>query len=98
MSLATGRDIALMYFILIAFVAGTVPLAALFLAVTGLRLLRRRMMPYIHLTQFYFSRIERIVGRMSKRVAEPFIVSAGFIEQVRSITARFAAIFKNGGM
>ena len=45
MSLANGRDLALMYFILIALGVTLMPGVLLFLAVRGLRLLRRRMLP-----------------------------------------------------
>src|SRR5574341_128231 len=93
MTLASGRDLALIYFILIGVVIALIPLAVFALAIKGLRVGRRRMMPYVHLAQFYAARIARGTNRGSERITKPFIVAAGVAQRVRTFTALFAERF-----
>lgn len=93
MTLATGRDLALIYFIVISFVAALVPLVAFGAAVYGLRLGRRRMMPYIHLAQFYAARIARGTSRGSERITRPFILAEGVVGRISTFASHLAGKF-----
>lgn len=95
MSLANGRDLALMYFILIALGVTLMPGVLLFLAVRGLRLLRRRMLPYVHLAQFYSRRIAWATDQGSRKIAGPFVAAAGVAAQVQYLGGRLMKIFKH---
>ncbi len=94
MTLASGRDLALIYFIIPALIISAVPMVALFFAVKGLRIGRRRMMPYIHLAQFYASRVNRMTHRASNAVARPFIVASGIRRQVSNAASQIKAFFR----
>lgn len=93
MSLEFPRNIALIYFILIAIGACLAPGAALFFAVKGLRILKRRGLPYVHLTQFYFRRVERITHHASRVVAAPLIAAAGVSARIESTASRIGKLF-----
>ena len=93
MSLDGLRNISLIYFILIAFGAGVMPGAVLFFAIKGLRILKRRGLPYIHLTQFYFRRVERMTHRASRWIASPFIIAAGVGARIESTASRIGKLF-----
>ena len=93
MNLDFLRNIALIYFILIAFGACLAPGVALFFAVKGLRILKRRGLPYTHLTQFYFRRVTRITQRASRAVAAPIIVAAAVGTRIESTAIRIGKLF-----
>jgi len=93
MSLDSLRNISLIYFMLIATGAMVAPGAALFFAIKGLRILKRRGLPYIHLTQFYFRRIERITYRSSRWITSPFFFAAGVGARIESTASRIGKLF-----
>jgi UPF0716 family protein affecting phage T7 exclusion len=93
MSLDGLRNISLIYFILIAIGLGLTPGVALFFAIKGLRILRRRGLPYVHLTQFYFRRVERLTNRASRWIASPFIFAAGVRARIESTAGRLGKLF-----
>ncbi len=95
MSLATGRDLALMYFILIGIGVTLMPGIVLYLAVRGLRFLRRRMLPYIHLAQFYSRRVAFAASQASRVVVSPFIAGAALIAQMQYYGNRLAKMFRH---
>ncbi|MBI5880063.1 MAG: hypothetical protein HZB53_20630 [Chloroflexi bacterium] len=94
MTIASARDLALIYFIIPSLIISAMPLIALYFAVRGLRIGRRRMMPYVHLAQFYASRIARLTHRTSERVAQPFVVAAGIGSQIENIAMQFIAFIR----
>jgi hypothetical protein len=98
MSLENLRNLALIYFIMIAIGASLAPGAVLFLAVKGLRLLKRRGLPYIHLTQFYFRRVERMTRRASRWVVSPIIVAGGLVARAESTVDRIGRLFSRKGV
>lgn len=93
MTLADGRDLALMSFMLMAFAMVLAQGVILFFLIRGLRLLRRRAMPYIHLTQYYFSRVARATEHGSQLVVMPFVQAAGIAARVRHYGKQAANIF-----
>jgi hypothetical protein len=95
MSLESLRNVALIYFMLIAIVACLAPGVALFFANKGLRLLKRRGLPYMHLTQFYFRRIERVTQRAARWVVSPIIVIGGVTARAESTAARISRLFSH---
>lgn len=95
MTIASGRDLALIYFIIPSLIVAALPLVALYFSVRGLRLGRRRLMPYIHLAQYWAARIERLTRTASDRVAQPFITAAGFGRQAETVLAQMAAFIRN---
>jgi hypothetical protein len=92
-SLDSLRNLSLIYFILIAFGAMLAPGAALFFAVKGLRILKRRGLPYVHLVQFYFRRIERMTYRASRWITSPFIFAAGVGARIENTASRIGKLF-----
>jgi hypothetical protein len=94
MTIASGRDLALIYFMIPAIIVSALPLVALFFAVKGLRIGRRKMMPYIHLAQFYANRVSRMTHRASDAVARPFIVVSGIGRQVSNVTSQIKAFIQ----
>ena len=95
MTLANGRDLALLMFITAGLFAALAPGVALFFAVKGLRILKRKMLPYIHRTQFYFQRAERITERASHIAVKPIITTAGAVAQARYMANWLVALLWN---
>ncbi|MEP7198910.1 MAG: hypothetical protein ABI874_03750 [Chloroflexota bacterium] len=94
MSLADGRDIALLLFMFMAFAVVLVQGVLLFFIIRGLRLGRRKAMPYVHLAQYYFSRIARATERGSQAIAAPFVAAAGLAARVEHHGKQFVNIFQ----
>lgn len=94
MTLASGRDLALIYFMIPAIIVSAMPLVALFFAVKGLRIGRRRMMPYIHLAQFWASRMSRMTHRASDAVARPFVVASGIGRQLSNVASQVKSFIR----
>ena len=93
MGLENPRNIALIYFILIAMGTCVAPGIALFFAAKGLRILKRRGLPYIHLAQFYARRVERLTERGSRAVASPFVAVAAVSARVTGTANRIEKLF-----
>lgn len=94
MSLADGRNLALMYFILIAIGAALGPGILLFFAIKGLRILKRKIVPYFHQIRFFFYRVGRTVDRASYMVAQPIIATASAVERMKFYLNRIANLFR----
>ncbi len=76
MSLADGRNVALMYFLVIAIGVTLGPGVAFFFAIKGLRIVRRKIVPYIRRIQSYVRRVERATDRASLVVAQPILLTS----------------------
>lgn len=95
MSLADGRNIALCMFMSGAIGVVLLPGVALFFAIKGLRILKRKMVPYIHQFRFYLYRIERAVDRGSRAAVKPIVVTAATTEQIKFYMNRVFSILSN---
>jgi hypothetical protein len=71
--LATGRDIALIYFICIAFIITLAPGALLGGMIYGLRLAKRKSIPYIKLIQRYAQRTADKTDEIATLTVRPII-------------------------
>jgi hypothetical protein len=74
--LATGRDIALIYFICIAFIITLVPGALLGGMAYGLRYAKRKSTPYIKLIQHYARRTADKTDAIATLAVRPVIKTA----------------------
>jgi hypothetical protein len=83
MTLADARNLALCYFIIVAIPAVLLPGIILFLLSKGISILKRRMLPYVHLTQFYSWRVAFYTDRASRTIVTPILFVGGGAERVR---------------
>jgi len=94
MTIASGRDLALIYFIIPSIIISAMPLIALYFAARSLRIGRRRLMPYIHLAQYWAARVARLTRQGSDAVAKPFIAAASFGRQVEAVLSQLSAFIR----
>ena len=84
------RDFALCMFILPA-IGVALPGAIFFLLAKGTRILKRKMLPYVHLTQFYSRRVAFYTERASQVVAKPVIVTGGLVARIQNYAGQAGA-------
>jgi NhaP-type Na+/H+ or K+/H+ antiporter len=89
MTLANLRDAALCYFIVIAFSATLLPGAVFLLLAMGLRILKRRILPYFHLAQFYSRRVWFYTDRASRVLVSPILFAGGWSARIRNYAGQF---------
>ena len=89
MTLANLRDVALCYFVIIAFSATLLPGAVFFLLAKGLGILKRRALPYFHLAQFYSRRVSFYTDRASHVVVSPILFAGGWSARIRNYAGQF---------
>jgi hypothetical protein len=82
MTLANWRDLALIEFIVIGIIIALVPGALLGGMAYGLRILKRKMMPYIKLIQHYARRTAHETDRIATMTVRPIITTAATGAQV----------------
>ena len=92
--LASGRNLILCGGVLACMAIALLPGAAAFFGIRGLRILKRKSIPYLHKTRFYFYRINRATARASQIVAKPIIVTAGASARMKTYWQQFTSNFK----
>ncbi len=93
--LAAGRNLILCSGVLACFGVALLPGVLAFFSIKGLRILKRKSVPYFHLTRFYFYRVNRATQRASELVAKPIIVTASASERVKTYWNQFTSNLKH---
>ncbi len=93
--IATFRNLILCGGILSCTAVALLPGVATFFGIRGLRALKRKSVPYLHLTRFYFYRVNRATTRVSEMVARPIIVTASATERLRTYWNEFTTYFRH---
>ena len=76
MTLVNGRDLALIYFIIIAFVIALIPGVILGGAAYGLRILKRKLLTYFKLAQHYARRTAQQTDHFATLTVRPIIAAS----------------------